>query len=118
MGFIMYYPRVPLADCRSLPTLNTVMNAVGIEKIHGQAIEKLNQFLSDIGNDDSNSQSGEDILQQLLAALAAETGRQDLPSASLLAAAAPQSLPPSSHPPVTEEDILNQPFYLGSNTSY
>ena len=28
--FVLYYPRAPLADCRSLPALHTLTSALGI----------------------------------------------------------------------------------------
>jgi hypothetical protein len=48
LGFILYYPRQKLADCRSLPSLKTVMKALGIEEIYGQAFQKLVAFMKDI----------------------------------------------------------------------
>ena len=49
LGFMLYYPRQELADCRSLPTLSTVMSALGIESIHGKSFDKLAVFLKDLG---------------------------------------------------------------------
>lgn len=46
---------MPLADCRSLPTLDTLMKAFGIEEIYGNSFEKLVLFLKDIeGSEGSN----------------------------------------------------------------
>ena len=45
LGFILYYPRAKLADCRSLPTLNTAMAAFGIQATFGKAFDKLGEFL-------------------------------------------------------------------------
>ncbi|XP_040570289.1 DBH-like monooxygenase protein 1 isoform X3 [Lepeophtheirus salmonis] len=50
IAFILYYPRAPLADCRSLPTLDTVMSALQIKSIYGTAFEKLVAFMKDIGS--------------------------------------------------------------------
>ena len=49
LGFMLYYPRQQLADCRSLPTLSTVMSALGIESIYGKSFDKLAVFLKDLG---------------------------------------------------------------------
>ena len=49
LGFMLYYPRQQLADCRSLPTLQSVMSAFGIESIYGQSFNKLAAFLKDLG---------------------------------------------------------------------
>ncbi len=49
LAFVIYYPRVKLADCRSLPSLGTVKRALGIEDVYGEAFEKLDDFLRDIG---------------------------------------------------------------------
>ena len=48
LGFILYYPRSKLADCRSLPTLETAMKAFGIEAVYGEAFDKLKAFLEDL----------------------------------------------------------------------
>ena len=54
LGFMLYYPRQDLADCRSLPTLPTVMSALGIETIYGKSFEKLAEFLKDLGGTTSD----------------------------------------------------------------
>ena len=33
LAFVLYYPRRPLADCRSLPTLQTLLKAFGIQEL-------------------------------------------------------------------------------------
>ncbi len=53
MAFVMYYPRTSLADCRSLPTMHTLMSAFGIAEIHGQSLQKMVAFLKDIGRSES-----------------------------------------------------------------
>ena len=97
--FILYYPRAPLADCRSLPALNTLTGALGVEKVYGQSFQRLVEFMTDIGGD--NSSGGQSSLSNLLNSLSAETGYH-VPS-----------LPPRPGPvgPITEEDILAKPFY-------
>lgn len=100
LAFIIYYPRQQLADCRSLPALQTVMNALGIESIYGQAFKKLVDFMKDIDGGKTNGSKDSDTLQELIAVLAEETGRH-FPSISLA----------QSQPPLTEEEILKRPFY-------
>ena len=56
LAFILYYPRAPLADCRSLPSLRTVKDALGIDQVYGEAFEKLEQFMQDIGGSESKLQ--------------------------------------------------------------
>jgi len=102
MGFITYYPRAPLADCRSLPTLTTALAALGVRRVRGQAIEHLERFLRDIDVD-----RGEETFRELLSALAEETGRREF---SLLASISP-SRSPQLPRPLTEEDLLSRPFY-------
>ena len=55
LAFVLYYPRSPLADCRSLPTLNAMLKALGIEQVQGKSFQKLTSFLRDIGGNDSKS---------------------------------------------------------------
>ena len=94
LGFILYYPRSALADCRSLPTLETTMKAFGIQKVQGQAFEKLRAFMQDLGS--LTSQSG-DTLQELLQVLMREVkGKQIEPKKTKI---------------LSEEDLLNKPFY-------
>ena len=54
LGFMLYYPRQKLADCRSLPSLPTVMASLGIESLHGKSFEKLATFLKDLGGSSSD----------------------------------------------------------------
>lgn len=49
LSFVLYYPRRPLADCRSLPTLQTLLWAFGIQELQGESFRKLELFLKDIG---------------------------------------------------------------------
>ena len=49
LGFMLYYPRQKLADCRSLPGLQTVLSALGIKSLYGKSFEKLAAFLKDLG---------------------------------------------------------------------
>merc|ERR550532_42389 len=64
LGFILYYPRSKLADCRSLPTLETAMQGFGIKSVYGNAFEKLKAFLEDLeGREES------DALHELLSVL-------------------------------------------------
>lgn len=100
LGFFWYYPRQKLADCRSLPTLQSLMKAFGIDSIFGKSFEKLAVFLKDIdGSQDSNGASLEDLLN----ILASETG-SDLSHALT-------TDPNGFARPITEEDLLNKPFY-------
>jgi len=106
LGFILYYPRSALADCRSLPALHTLTNALGIEEIYGRSFERLVEFMKDIGADGSSSTaipttSSGSTLSNLLNSLSTETGYH-VPSL-------PQR--PSAGP-LTEEDILAKPFYV------
>ena len=100
--FVLYYPRAALADCRSLPALHTLTEAIGIQDIYGHSFEKLVDFMKDIGSRDSNAaaHNGESSLSSLLTSLASETG-YEMPSI-------PKR--PSSAP-LTEEELLNLPFY-------
>jgi hypothetical protein len=50
MVFVLYYPRAALADCRSLPALHTLTNALGIKDVYGSAFQKLVDFMKDIGS--------------------------------------------------------------------
>eukprot|EP00096_Caligus_rogercresseyi_P004519 TRINITY_DN18822_c0_g1_i1.p1 TRINITY_DN18822_c0_g1~~TRINITY_DN18822_c0_g1_i1.p1 ORF type:complete len:229 (-),score=28.42 TRINITY_DN18822_c0_g1_i1:1254-1940(-) len=99
MEFILYYPRAPLADCRSLPTLETIMSALKIESIYGTAFEKLVAFMKDIG---SKGPLGDDHLTDLIDALYRETG---------LYKPAAQRSPPQEVVILSEEDLLKKPFY-------
>ena len=92
LGFILYYPRADLADCRSLPTLDTAMKAFGIKSVYGQAFDKLKAFLQDI---DGREES--DTLYELLQALA-----KDLQLDQTLE---------ENRTVLSEEDLLNAPFY-------
>jgi len=100
LAFILYYPRSSLADCRSLPALHTLTNALGIDEIYGHSFERLVEFMKDIGDADGQSADSQSSLSNLLASLSEETGF-NVPS-----------LPPRpSSGPLTEEDILAKPFY-------
>lgn len=55
LGFIHYYPRNEIADCRSLPTLKTVMKALGVEAIYGKSFEKLSDFMKGIGGNEGEN---------------------------------------------------------------
>jgi len=102
--FVLYYPRSSLADCRSLPALKTVTNALGIQDIYGHSFEKLVEFMKDIGDAGSGAiggkSAGKSTLSELLNILADETG-YTLP-------ALPER---RSSAPLSEEDLLNLPFY-------
>ena len=54
LGFMLYYPRQELADCRSLPSLSTFMSVLGIESLYGNSFEKLASFLKDLGGTSSD----------------------------------------------------------------
>lgn len=54
LGFMLYYPRQELADCRSLPSLSTFMSFLGIESLYGNSFEKLSTFLKDLGGSNSD----------------------------------------------------------------
>jgi len=96
--FVLYYPRSSLADCRSLPALHTLTNALGIHEMYGSSFQHLVEFMKDIGGEGSPDHLSS--LSNLLSSLAEETG-YDVPS-----------LPPRpSSGPLTEEDILAKPFY-------
>ncbi len=101
LGFILYYPRSPLADCRSLPTLETAMKAFGIDAIYGSAFEKLVAFMKDI-----DGKADGDTLQELLKTLASETSSSasDLGNSMMRATT-------SSPAVLSEKDLLNMPFY-------
>ena len=100
LGFILYYPRSKLADCRSLPTLKTAMTAFGIENVFGEAFDKLEDFLKDLeGREDS------DTLQDLLKALVRDLDLQSHDANNDRLRDKPENLP------LSEEDLLNKPFY-------
>ena len=100
LAFVLYYPRSSLADCRSLPALHSLTQALGIHNIYGHSFEKLVDFMKDIGGREGGGRDGESSLTSLVAALTLETGYQ-LPTI-------PRR--PSSAP-LTEEELLNLPFY-------
>jgi len=97
--FVLYYPRTQLADCRSLPALNTLTSALGIQDFYGESFKRLVEFMKDIGDDPSAASSSS--LASLLESLTRETGYH-LPS---LPARRP------SQAPLTEEELLKKPFY-------
>ena len=105
--FVLYYPRTQLADCRSLPALHTFTRALGIRDIYGHSFEKLVDFMKDIGSREpgggGGGGGGGDSLTSLLQSLALETG-YTLPTVPA---------PPSAAlaAPLTEEELLNLPFY-------
>ena len=100
--FVLYYPRAALADCRSLPALHSLTEAIGIHDIYGHSFEKLVDFMKDIGSRDGNSaaHNGESSLSSLLTSLTLETGYQ-----------IPTIPKRPSSAPLTEEELLNLPFY-------
>ena len=99
--FVLYYPRAALADCRSLPALHTLTQAIGIQDIYGHSFEKLAVFMKDIGDATMGGvQASSSSLSDLLSSLALETG-YSLPSV-------PQR---PSTAPLTEEELLSKPFY-------
>ena len=57
LGFMLYYPRQKLADCRSLPGLQTVLSALGIKSLYGKSFEKLATFLKDLGGTSNDGRS-------------------------------------------------------------
>lgn len=102
--FVLYYPRAALADCRSLPALHTLTQALGITEIYGHSFEKLAYFMKDIGDatvGGGGAQASESSLSSLLDSLTRETG-YSLP-------AIPKNRPSSA--PLTEEELLLKPFY-------
>jgi hypothetical protein len=103
LAFILYYPRTALADCRSLPDLHTLTSALGIQDIYGESFKHLVDFMQDIGGDVNAGSAAESTLTNLLNSLAAETGHK-VPSL-------PTARRPQSSGPLTEADILAQPFY-------
>ena len=124
LAFILYYPRSSLADCRSLPALNTVTSALGIDDVYGQSFQRLVEFMKDIGGADivsNNAAVAESTLENLLNSLAAETGAGQhdyhVPSKSSLSSSSRRIRPPpllssaASAGPLTEADILAKPFY-------
>ena len=81
LGFVLYYPRQELADCRSLPTPRTLTAALGVDAVFGRSLDKLTEFLSDIGGAGKTSSpaanAGDtETLTDLLNILAAETGNE------------------------------------------
>ena len=115
LGFIWYYPRQQLADCRSLPTLENVMGSFGIEAVHGKSLEKLSNFMRSIGANGQDAGNGE-ALSDLLEVLAQETGR-DLSRVIQRTRSGSQGQsqrPGLVNRPLTEEDLLKQPFYTVS----
>ena len=100
--FVLYYPRAALADCRSLPALHSLTEAIGIHDIYGHSFEKLVDFMKDIGSRDgpSAAHKGESSLSSLLTSLTLETGYQ-----------IPTIPKRPSSAPLTEEELLNLPFY-------
>lgn len=96
--FILYYPRSSLADCRSLPALHTLTNALGIQEIYGQSFQRLVEFMKDIGGEGTSDNQAS--LSNLLHSLGEETGNL-----------VPSIFPRPVSSPLTEEDILAKPFY-------
>ncbi len=108
LGFILYYPRRQLADCRSLPAPATLMSALGVNEIYGQSFQKLASFLGDIGGKGGGGGgNSEASLTDLLNILASETGNELF----LQAGGGRSHLGPVVEKPLTEEDLLNKPFY-------
>lgn len=60
LGFILYYPRSRLADCRSLPTPKTFLSAFGVREVQGGAFDKLAAFLGHLGEDDQEKEEEEE----------------------------------------------------------
>ena len=104
LAFVLYYPRTELADCRSLPALHSLTRALGIEDIYGHSFERLVDFMKDIGSLDSGDgdpkDGGQSSLRSLLNSLASETGHT-----------LPRLPRRPSAGPLTEEELLNLPFY-------
>ena len=100
LGFMLYYPRQQLADCRSLPSVDTLLSALGIESFHGQAFGKLLAFMKAIGRTDID---GEKTLTELLTILDMETGQKMLSN--------DQKTEVRLDVPISEEDLLKKPFY-------
>ena len=77
LGFVLYYPRQQLADCRSLPAPRTLTAALGVNTVFGRSLDKLTEFLGDIGGAGKTSSPAEtETLSDLLNILAAETGNE------------------------------------------
>lgn len=83
LGFVLYYPRQELADCRSLPTPRTLTAALGVDAVFGRSLDKLTEFLSDIGGAGktsspvvANAGDTAETLTDFLNILAAETGNE------------------------------------------
>ena len=93
LGFVLYYPRQELADCRSLPTPRTLTAALGVDAVFGRSLDKLTEFLSDIGGAGktssaaANSGDTTETLTDLLSILAAETGNEHLLQQAVAASA-------------------------------
>ena len=103
MGFVLYYPRRKLADCRSLPDPGSTLAALGIESFHGTAFPKLMTFLRGIGRTDVD---GQKALAELLTSLTAETKLLSTPVSAV------KSVKMTIEQlPLSEEDLLKKPFY-------
>ena len=103
MGFVLYYPRRKLADCRSLPAPDSTLAALGIESFHGTAFPKLMTFLRGIGRTDVD---GQKALAELLTSLTAETKLLSTPVSAV------KSVKMTIEQlPLSEEDLLKKPFY-------
>ena len=97
---ILFQYRSNLADCRSLPTLETAMNAFGIKSVYGNAFEKLKAFLEDLeGREESDTLS--ELLQALTQDLKNNMGTSYESSSSIK----------KQNVPLSEEDLLKKPFY-------
>ena len=94
MHFILFY----LSRYRSLPTLETIMTAFGIQKVNGIAFEKLAAFLKDLGGHQES-----DTLHNLLEALALEQNLEKNEGSKVT----------EKIPPLSEEELLQKPFYTG-----
>ena len=94
-----------MADCRSLPTLETAMQGFGIKSVYGNAFEKLKAFLEDLeGREES------DALLELLSVLTQniennESSETKLNEKSIINSNNEQNVP------LSEEDLLKKPFY-------
>ena len=88
LGFVLYYPRQQLADCRSLPAPRTLTAALGVNTVFGRSLDKLTEFLGDIGGAGKTSSPAEtETLSDLLNILAAETGNEHVLRQAALGAA-------------------------------
>ena len=95
-----------MADCRSLPTLETAMQGFGIKSVYGNAFEKLKAFLEDLeGREES------DALHELLSVLTQNIENNDSSETKLDEKSIINNSNNEQNVPLSEEDLLKKPFY-------